>query len=207
MRLLNMNELRFLKSSILRGLYCIGNGTFASVFARDPAAPTVTKVTTDRIAYCLLADQNWHVMSESVAKSFPKLIEDHGDVGESRGATVYVVEVERLHPVSTKENRRFIREWSRAWSGFEHDMKTDCLRFSNSLDKYQVRSARFCQAQAKIEGPFQAVFQALGEFILNYGGSLDLKQNNFMERPSTGELVFNDVLCDYVDLLKRSHVN
>lgn len=198
-----MNDVRFLRHSTLRGMSCIGRGTFASVFAPATDSSTVVKVTSDWMSYCCTADRLWEEVREPVQAHFPAVIEDHGDVGESGGATVYVVEVERLRPISTTENRRHIRGWMKAYDDLVmHPPQEFRLRY-NEVDTTRL-SIYFCEEMAKSSDPYAKVFEAMIYFFSNYGGAFDLRYANFMERPGTGALVFNDVVCDYKDMYRRS---
>lgn len=203
MRLLNMNELQHVRRTMLAGLSCIGKGTFASVYAENETSPEVTKVTIDSLAYQFLACQSFSLAREHAESFFPRLIEDHGDIGESRGSTAYIVKLERLQPVSTTAHRRLIREWIAEYDAFEADWEFP--RNARGSDRYREMSARFCEVMSVKAGPFQEAFGALVQFFSNYGGSLDLRYCNFMERPSTGELIFNDVVCDFDLLNPKMH--
>lgn len=195
MRLLNMNDVRFLRHTKLAGKREIGRGAFASVFAEEHG-DCVTKVTTDQMAYCLAADQRAQDALAPVSNHFPRVLEDYGDVGESRGARVYVLDMERLRPLSSSEHRRHVRKWVKAWDAFDKSVFGDC----------SYRSTRFCERMAYVNEPYAQVFKALANFFSDFGGALDLKLANFMERPS-GELVFNDVVCDWQDYMRRTTVH
>ncbi|MBK3780022.1 hypothetical protein G3A43_07115 [Paraburkholderia aspalathi] len=191
LRFLNMNELKHLRYDQLKKQACIGKGSFASVFARSTDSDTVSKVTTDEYSYFLLADYVWHEVRSGVEAHFPRLIENHGDVGESRGRTAYLVEVERLYPVSTTEHRRLIARWAREYNAL-------CRETYHREGQHQFRtcSLEFCRLMAEREDePYRKVFDALYYFLRNYGGALDLKRSNFMCR-ADGTLVLNDVVFD-----------
>ncbi|MEX3984312.1 hypothetical protein AB4Y45_35735 [Paraburkholderia sp. EG287A] len=191
MRFLDMSELSYVRRNQLAKQACIGKGSFASVFATAGDSETVSKVTTDMYSYHLLADGVWHLIRSDVEAHFPRLIEDHGDVGESRGLTAYLVEVERLYPVSTTEHRRRIDGWAREYEAL-HRKSTH----SNLAKRFHLASLEFCKLLAEREDePFRNVFEALFQFFRNYGGALDLKRSNFMCR-ADGTLVWNDVVFD-----------
>lgn len=195
MRFINMNDLPYVRRTQLAGHTCIGKGSFASVFAPSPDSPTVAKVTTDSLSYCLLTDGVWHSMREEVDACFTKVIEDHGDVGDSCGMTAYLVEVERLFPVSTTEHRRLIAAWSKEYDAFKASFSGRTHRMATA-DVWHLKSLEFCGAKGvQDDEPYRAVFSALEEFIGSFGGALDLKRNNFMCR-ANGDLVWNDVVFD-----------
>lgn len=203
MRSLNMNDLPHLRYTSLKGMKCIGKGEFASVYgAKVGDFDTVIKVTADAMSYHVQADQLFQEVRARAERHFPKLIEDFGDIGESGGATVYMVELERLQPVSTTAHRRLIRSWIDGYAAVR--------AHTSSL---AVASLRFCEGQAGLVGPgagsgdaaaYALAWEAMVYFLSNFGGVLDLKVSNFMERPSTGELVFNDVVFDAVAHERRS---
>lgn len=202
MRMLNMNELSGLRATTLANMRCIGKGQFASVYGpKTGDGNTVIKVTTDAMSYYLQADGLWLEMREGVERHFPALVTDFGDVGPSCQATAYMLELEWLHPVSNPKHRKLIRHWTACWDSFCAKELTPYASVSRSRTEL---SRAFCEAQAEVEGPYCKVFEALSEFFSSYGGALDLKLSNFMERPSTGELVFNDVVFDVKDYLRRS---
>lgn len=194
MRMLNMNDLSDVKRTHLAGKTRIGQGGFAEVFA-DPATPDrVSKLTVDPFNYYLLADALWHEIRQDVEHCFPRLLEDHGDVGESGGRSVYLVEVERLYPVTAPEHKRQISAWAKQY-GHSARNSPDHRRHRNA-DVLNWESVEFCAQQAEnSDNPYQAVFEALHNFLSNYGGALDLKHSNFMCR-ANGELVWNDVVFD-----------
>jgi hypothetical protein len=203
MRFLNMNDLQHLRRTKLAGMQRIGSGSFATVFAGAPDSGTVMKVTTDQMAYWYSADQLWLDVRSRVARHFPTLVEDFGEVGESRGASAYLVEMERLQPVSLTCHRRIIAKWIREWDKFRRESVLPRGR----SDVLAGRATDFCQMKAESDDPYAPVFEELVYFFSNYGSTLDLKLSNFMERPSTGELVFNDIVFNYLDLERRSRVH
>lgn len=202
MRFLNMNDLRHLRRSRLAGMQKIGSGAFATVFADSQDSETVMKVTADQMAYWFSSDQLWLDVRSRVAQHFPALVEDFGEVGYSRGAPVYLLEQERLRPVSLTCHRRKIAQWVKEWDEFRMDAAN-----RGSSDDLSVKAARFCEAKSESDDPYAPVFEELVYFFSNYGSTLDLKLSNFMERPSTGELVFNDIVFNYLDLERRSRVH
>lgn len=194
MRLLKMAELGHVRRKHLAGKALIGKGSFASVFAAEGEADRVSKLTADAIGYYMLADPLWHEMREEVERCFPRVIEDHGDVGISGDLPVFLVEVERLYPVSTTEHRRQIGVWAKQYAN------TNCKkprgRTYRHADVLNWQSVQFCAEKAdEQDNPYRAVFEALHMFLSNYGGALDLKRSNFMCR-ANGELVWNDVVFD-----------
>jgi hypothetical protein len=199
MRLLNMNQLKHLRYSLLRDMHCIGKGTFASVFEASPDAASVTKITNDTLAYYFQADGLWLNVRGKVESHFPRLIESHGEVGQSRGANAYGLVLERLQPLSTKANRKIVNAWRKSWSDFRETFPPK--------ERGHEASSRFCENLAEVDGPYQHVFAALAYFFMNYGGALDLKTSNFMERPGTNDLVFNDVVFDMKHFNSMSFVH
>jgi hypothetical protein len=201
MRFLNMRDLSHVRRARFANHISIGKGTFASVFAASDDSASVVKITTDRYSYSLLTDQVWHVMREHVEDSFPRVIEDHGEVGESRGLTAFLVEVERLHPVSTTEHRRRIARWIKEFTDFSRSKDRDAFgsRAQGGMAAYYTRrSIEFCQHKSNdLTDPYREVFGALYEFLRNYGGALDLRPANFMCR-ADGTLVWNDCVFDAV---------
>ncbi|WP_109015658.1 hypothetical protein [Novimethylophilus kurashikiensis] len=193
MRLLNMNDLGYLRRTKLKGHQCIGKGSFCSVFAEHENSSKVTKVTTDRLSYYMLTDGFWASVRESVGIAFPEVIEDHGGVGVSRGLDVYMVDVERLMPIATTENRRAVRRISKEYEVFLRKYPNKYRRMS---DRLNFASIDFCQKKSEQEDePYQEVFDALLDFVSNFGGALDLTPSNFMQR-ADGSLVWNDVVFD-----------
>lgn len=190
-RLLNMNELSTVRRTHLANHACIGKGSFASVYATGEHSPSVVKVTTDQYGYHLLADYVWHQMRAHVDGSFPRLIENHGDVGECNGLTAYLVEVERLYPVDSTEHRRRIARWSK-----ELGRTTSESYIAQPERRMRQVSLEFCARKADQEDePYAKVFGALYDFLRNYGGALDMKRSNFMQR-GDGTLVWNDIVFD-----------
>ena len=127
MRFLDMNDLSYVRRTQLAKHACIGKGSFASVFAPAADSKTVSKVTTDQYSYNLLADGVWHLIRSEVEEHFPQLVEDHGDVGMSRGLTAYLVEIERLFPLSTTEHRRRVDAWSREYEALHRSSRVTHL--------------------------------------------------------------------------------
>jgi len=191
MRFLNMHDLSYVRRTHLAKQTCIGKGSFASVFAASADSPTVSKVTTDQYSYYWLADGVWQVMRGHVEQFFPRLVEDHGDVGESRGLTAYLVEVERLFPIASTEHRRLISRWCDEYSAHQHESY-----IRQPAERMRQASVNFCDRKAnQKDAPYREVFEAMYQFLLNYGGALDLKPSNFMCR-ADGTLVWNDVVFD-----------
>ena len=192
MRFLNMRELSHVRRNHLAKQACIGKGSFASVFAPSVESRTVSKVTTDICSYHLLADGVWHLTRADVEVHFPRLVENHGEVGESRGLTAYLVEVERLYPVSTTEHRRRIDGWANEYEALHRST----FVHHNLDERFHLASREFCKRLAAREDePYRKVFEAMHDFLRDYGGALDLKRSNFMCR-SDGTLVWNDVVFD-----------
>ncbi len=190
MRILNMNEVRGFRARNLAGQACVGRGSFASVFAASGDASSVTKVTADDLGYYFIADRLFLEQRAAVERHFPALVEDFGDVGTSRGFTVYAAEIERLVPVASIEHKRFINALYAELMAIEPNL-TRQVRHSEML---HFRSLELCARKQAEPGPYQGVFEALWFFLANYGGALDLKVSNFMIRPSDTTLVWNDVV-------------
>lgn len=203
MRSLNMNDLPALRFTALKGKRCIGKGEFASVYGlKEGEYSSVTKVTVDQFSYFMLADGLFQQMRASSEMNFPRLIEDFGEVGTSNGATAYLVEVERLVPIKTTSHRRLIRYWVDAYAKHRSAAWGNTGSHRGNLREI---SREFCMKQAELaaEGlglpeakAYAQTWLILGDFLGSYGGCLDLKPSNFMVRPSTGDLVFNDVIYD-----------
>lgn len=189
MRLLNMTQLTGARKTYLSGMKRIGLGQFANVY-EVPDRPVVRKLTVDPTSYWFMSDWVWLDAREQVEQHFPKVLEDFQDVGEVNGATVYLVEVERLDKVRQAPYRKLIKSWSSAW---EHFLSRPQPRtpYPPSLN---LLAQAFCEQMGKTDAPYSQVFSALADFFGAYGGTLDLKLSNFMVRPETGELVFNDVV-------------
>lgn len=197
MRFINMSNLAHIRRTKLAGQKCIGKGSFASVYAPSDDSPSVTKVTTDAFGYSLLTDYVWFSMREEVDHHFPRIMEDHGDVGESCGKSAYLVEVERLKPVSNKADRRRIKQWISEYDAHRTSSQLPRGPERRALaDELHLHSLEFCASKAAQEDePYRKVFEALNNFLGNYGGALDLKPSNFMSRDD-GTLVWNDVVVD-----------
>ncbi|RQR65652.1 hypothetical protein DIE18_04170 [Burkholderia sp. Bp9125] len=190
-RLLNMNELSSVRRTHLANHACIGKGSFASVYASCNDSASVVKITTDQYGYSLLADYVWHEIRSHVDGFFPRLIENHGDVGECNGLTAYLVEVERLYPVASTEHRRRIARWCK-----ELSRVTSESYISQPDRRMRQVSLEFCERKANQDDePYAEVFGALYDFLRNYGGALDMKRSNFMQR-ADGTLVWNDIVFD-----------
>jgi hypothetical protein len=199
MRFLNMRDLSHVRRTQLANHTELAKGSFATVYAESVDSATVAKITTDKYSYDLLTDGMWLQMREHVERSFTRVIEDHGDVGESRGLTAYLVEVERLHRISTTEHRRLISRWMKEYTASRHEDFVD-----TDLHRNTRRSLAFCQQKTHdITDPYRFVFAALFDFLRNYGGALDLKPANFMCRVD-GTLVFNDVVFDVATFTRKS---
>lgn len=192
MRLINMRDLAHVRRNQLGGHQVIGKGSFATVFQAHPNSSTVSKLTTDCMGYALLADGYWLQTREPVEQHFPMLVADHGWVGTSKGLAAYLVEVERLRPVSKLENKRTVTRIIKEYYEFAltRNFRTSAVR------RWNLNSMDFLSAKLD-EGtdPQLDVFAALQDFIGSFGGALDLKRNNFMER-ADGTLVWNDVVYD-----------
>ena len=202
MRVLNMNSVRHLHHSILKGKKVIGRGAFANVYADKIPSPekdveTVVKVTADQFGYASLRDWPWLDHRKPVEAYYPRLVADHGDVGSCGKYTIYAVEVERLHPLRTSANRKFVRSLIADFNAFrlsEPDTPKDSQKQSLAR-RHNATSVRFCGIKAAEEGPYQALFESWEYFLSNWGGGLDLVKANFMER-SDGHLVCNDIFFD-----------
>lgn len=192
LRHLNMNDVAHLRrhSGALHGMQLVGKGSFASVFASAPDSRTVMKVTNDRIGYWYATDPVWLDERENVGQFFPSVIEDHDYVGRSRGLDVYLIEIERLFPVSSAEHRRQIRKWTK-----EYDLFSKPYRKMKILN-YTSVSIDFCTMKAaQMDEPYRQVFEALKYFFKTYEGALDFKMSNFLQR-ADGSLVWNDLVFD-----------
>lgn len=177
----------------LSGLKRIGVGAFAAVYASDKVSETVFKLTTDQFSYSMLTDGYWLQAREEVEDAFPRVIQDLEDVGVSSGLTAYLLEVERLYPVSTSEHRRTVTRIIKEYAAF---VAGRTGRMTRPVGFWQSASLAFCGMKAVQEDePYRAVFAALEDFIGCFGGALDLKRNNFMTRQD-GTLVWNDVVFD-----------
>lgn len=194
MRLINMNELRDLRYTILKGMKCIGRGTFASVYANPQRPESVVKVTTDWLAYCFITDQLWQSERAPAARHFAAVMEDHRDVGTSMDCTTYAAEVESLVKVTSPLHRKYIKQLIAEWEEFCE--RLDGVAYGNQHEKRHALSIEFCEKKFEQGGQYHEVFEALLYFFSNYGGQWDLKPSNFMQRKGTGDLVFNDVVMD-----------
>lgn len=192
MRLINLRDLAHVRRTQLGGHQIIGKGSFATVFQRNAESDTVSKLTTDSMSYAFLSDGYWLQAREPVEQHFPVLVTDHGWVGTSKGLDAYLVEVERLMPVRSPENKRTVTRLIKEYHGFA---STRNSRVSVARH-WNMTSLDFLYAKLE-EGtdPQLGVFEALQDFIGSFGGALDMKRNNFMER-ADGTLVWNDVVYD-----------
>lgn len=165
----------------ISGLRCIGHGFFSVIYAQNAAS--VIKMTVDPATYALLTDP-----SEPKHPLFPRVIKDHGIIGDYDGRDVVLLELERLVPLETGSAAyRTVRRICRMY----HD-GLDERGGANSLKR------TICDHMYRrcIDPQLGEALWLVAGFVESYGCSLDMYVRNFMHRQTTRELVLSDLVAD-----------
>ena len=195
-KVLKLNDWRVklaLRHEALQGKKCIARGVFSAIY--EGSKPnTVFKVTVDSFGYWMLNCAYYGVKH----KHFPRIIEDHGVIGEIKLGCdeypIYLFEMERLEKlevgsgsrkvasgISSKSRRSIGKSYSRRCLG-DNDRASVVIgdMKKNTLIPRSIRSA----------------LGQLTEFCVNYpNASVDMHLGNFMQRKN-GDVVITDPLMD-----------
>lgn len=172
-------------SPLLKGLPVIGRGKFASVYDRGK---TVMKLTADAHSYDFLR------LKAKGNPVFPRVVTDHGMVGEVGGIPVFLLEMEKLKPVE-KESfgarfaDRFIRQYAAAYPALG-------AQYSNSWCSVEA----LCRMSELESFPLRLRrgLLDLAEFMAPRGCVADFHLQNFMMRGE--QVVLNDPIADHYAL-------
>lgn len=182
----------------LRGKKQIGRGFYSIVFDNGD---TVLKLTADAHHYDLL-------QFYAEGKSFPKVINNYGLVGEQvRGDfPLYLLEVEKLVKVPGKTlNSKIVHNLCRSAKRIM-EVKTPVFeRHADKIDMARIVPETFYQMSENEELPayVREGLEQLGRFALDYEGvGMDFHPSNFMQREATGELVLSDPIMNILTFNK-----
>lgn len=191
--LLNQASVRdALRHPELIGKKRFARGEFSAVF--DAGEEKVIKVTVDSIQYEIFTRYEWD------NRHFPIVTTDHGIIGEQTiydedSLSIYMVEMERLVKLPrggevTRLVRKLVRKADdlhlKHLKGWNYDYTRATV---DTLDKLSEWGA--------LPESLRASLAELSCRVANYdGANLDIHSGNVMIRPSTGELVLSDPICD-----------
>lgn len=166
----------------LAGKNPIGRGVFSAVF--DGSRPdTVFKLTVDSVGYWFLNCAAARVEG----KHFPKVIKNHGDVGEIKVGSdkfpVFLYEIERLSPLKQGSEAKKTASW--------------LVRKQRSINWFGAGAQLKEIAEvANISRGLKKAIQNVQNFTCYYDNArMDMQMANFMERRN-GDLVITDPLFD-----------
>lgn len=206
MRILNLSKWGTKKARrhpALQGLPILGSGTFCTVFDNGK---TVLKLTCDDIQYGYSTDY-----CAPKGRHFPKLIKNHGVVGEQDELALYLFEVEKIQPIKRGRHAPTAAKTLQLLleqSSFKY-WETQCNMSRSGGHKSPVIRAKEisritlekCAESKKFSPGMRDALDLLSNFVANYGASIDMHRANFMLRGKT--LVFNDPVCSPEILLSH----
>jgi hypothetical protein len=192
----------------------VGRGHFSAVFAYDNS---VLKFTIDKASYTLCTKHRpW-----KRSKHFPKLIRDHGIVGEIQldpvsRESVYLMELERLNwifldPYAPEVGSPQSELADHIVESFHNCGErilgsVDYLNMDNRTPQVVTAILREVAQEEDplIPAPIRAALLDLSRFVWDYrshhgsnvGAGVDFHRENFMRRGEMGELVFSDPVLD-----------
>lgn len=184
LKLRDTNVRQALRHPALTGLTRLARGAFCVVYDNGD---TVLKLTCDAKQYGLYADAY-----SPEGPYFPTLVKSYGDVGETYdGLTLYLVEMEKLQPVSSGSSELRSLAKKLIWH-------IDCLNCYGS-SPYKVLNG--IVKDEAFPQDLRDAFDALETFVSNYSCGIDFHSENLMRRGE--QLVLNDVIVDH-EALRRS---
>lgn len=175
------------KHEAIKDLSIIGRGTFCAVYDKGD---TVLKLTCDEMQYYYSTDY-----CRPQGRHFPRLIKDHGEIGEQGELGLYLFEVEKLKPVK----RKLCSE--RTWKTYNNLIQKansyyNPFVFTRGMsisDESRVVLEKLAEDKSFSAGLRDAL-NDVAYFIGNYGAISDMHRGNVMLRGQT--IVLNDVVCD-----------
>lgn len=178
----------------LRGKKRIARGEFSAVYDNGD---TILKVTADSTHYELFVGP----FAIESSKHTPVIVENHGIIGDQEDLPLYLIEVEKLVKVPAGSDakrlaRKIINQSCEAFSRSVTITKGDQNRASYLT--FDALSKEDCYSQE-----LRDTFREIAMFIADFEhANFDLHMGNFMVRPSTGDLVIVDPLCNSQALLE-----
>jgi len=168
-----------IRHPLLAGRQPMGRGAYSMVFRGDDS---VFKLTADRVAYALAECQlRWRCASLPRAKGL------HGVVGMTDGGIpLFLLEIEILQKLAVvSEERRLCLSIARR-------IRQNSERCDTAAEK--LRDAASWNTDASV----RAALEHLADFAETWPARalLDMHGANFMQRPSTGEIVLSDPFLD-----------
>lgn len=164
---------------LLAGTKLIGRGAYSLIFR---GADTVFKLTADRVAYELAECQlQWQCASLPVVKGL------HGQVGATDGGIpLFLMEIEHLEKLTVGTEERSL-----------------CLsigrRIQQNSGRCETATRQLREAASFLpNGDVREALELLADFAEARPDRalLDMHGSNFMQRPSTGEIVLSDPFLD-----------
>ena len=167
----------------------IGRGAFSVVFSHTKNS--VMKITCDSGGYYSLSDGVIALEGEH----FPKLIKNYGDIGGPKDDYIYMMEIERLAPLSkaSKATRK------------DAEMLVALFRESRQYNagcKYPLAGGTCWEVLKNITvelEKYREDLTTLYDFVINFNVIMDVTMQNLMVRNAGKDnetLIFNDLVVD-----------
>jgi hypothetical protein len=138
---------------------------------------------------------------------FPKVIEDYGDIGEtSDGSMIYLIEVERLTPVSRAtqmETKRAVRNIVQDVARACRDAEMHVRGTMHEADRQKLICTRALSSLAERDStaePLREAYEDIANFCANFDCSTDIQTSNMMLRGD--QVVFSDPVIDVRALIR-----
>lgn len=169
---------RLLNHPAVRGLPIIGRGRHTIAFDKGE---TVVKMTVDWIQRNFYQEVDNH--------AFPKIHKDWGEVGECKELPVYLLESEKLKPISVK---------TPGWSFISRLIK-DYVNNYPSLGRATCSECSAVSLLKLAENPslgtnFKTALYDIADYVIRNDCVADFHEENFMQRGD--QIVINDpVAC------------
>lgn len=178
----------------LAGLPKIGAGAWCAVFDRGD---TVMKLTADSIQAGFYSDY-----CRPQGDHFPRLVENHGAIGEQGEFDLYLIEMEKLTPFGKKKDTPIDswvarRDFMRCVTRHRDKHVSGYWNIKNPVEfNTRIGTVTF-QSMSEDESlteDMRGACEDLSNFIGNYGAAMDVHRGNLMLRGET--LILNDVVAD-----------
>ncbi len=178
-----LRDLRF--KIELRGWKNIGGGYFSTAFAKAGRDKVIKIADRHGEEDRYLRYARWAIANQDLSPAVPridKLLEIRN--GDWFG---YAVEMEKL------------AHFEGVYGGCESERNTRPVRAAAkylSAKRYGHRIPDTCHEMNELPEPVRKVLEAIDKEVIGvHGGHWDIKDDNVMLRPATGELVLTDPLC------------
>lgn len=169
----------------LKGLRQMARGAFCSVYDKGD---TVLKLTCDKIQYGFSRDAYC-----PEGPYFPRLITDHGEVGETRGGlSIYLMEMEKLSAIGNRAPIEVKRMRRSLLSQTERHIRSGSTVREMKEESYKGLG-NILNEGALPAGLLDALDQ-VRDWMSNYECCVDFHAKNLMMRGD--QLILNDIVCD-----------